>query len=86
MLCQHLIDSYNRKDQARIDMHIVQNLAGMVFSNAILGIVHSMAHKSGKILDIPHGLANAMFLTYAIEFNAKTAEKDYADIARAINL
>ncbi len=86
MIGDNLVASYNGEDQARKDMHIAQNLAGMAFSNAILGIVHSMAHKLGKKLDIAHGLANAIFLTYAIEFNAKTAERDYADTARALKL
>ncbi len=86
MIGENLVRSYNGEDQARKDMHIAQNLAGMAFSNAILGIVHSMAHKTGKILDIAHGMANAIYLSYAIEFNAKTAEKDYADIARALKL
>lgn len=86
MIGENLVKSYNGEDQARKDMHIAQNLAGMAFSNAILGIVHSMAHKTGKILDIAHGMANAIYLSYAIEFNGKTAEKDYADIARALKL
>ncbi|MGX6591159.1 iron-containing alcohol dehydrogenase [Cetobacterium ceti] len=86
MIGENLVKSYNGEDQARKDMHIAQNLAGMAFSNAILGIVHSLAHKTGKILDIAHGMANAIYLSYAIEFNAKTAEKDYADIARALKL
>jgi len=86
MVGETLVDSYNGDSQARKDMHIAQNLAGMAFSNAILGIVHSMAHKTGKILNIPHGLANALYLSYVIEFNVKTAEKDYADIARALKL
>ncbi|WP_300328537.1 iron-containing alcohol dehydrogenase [Fusobacterium sp.] len=86
MIGENLVKSYNGEDQARKDMHIAQNLAGMAFSNAILGIVHSMAHKTGKILNIAHGMANAIYLSYAIEFNAKTAEKDYADIARALKL
>lgn len=86
MIGANLVDSFNGVDQARKDMHIAQNLAGMAFSNAILGIVHSMAHKTGKILDIPHGMANAIYLTYAIEFNAKKAGKDYADVARMLKL
>lgn len=86
LIGENLVKSYNGEDQARKDMHIAQNLAGMAFSNAILGIVHSMAHKTGKILNIAHGMANAIYLSYAIEFNAKTAEKDYADIARALKL
>lgn len=57
-----------------------------VFSNAILGIVHSMAHKSGKIFNIPHGCANAIYLSYVIEFNAKTAGDAYADIAKRLGL
>lgn len=86
MVVANLYDSFEGKSQARKDMHIAQNLAGMAFSNAILGIVHSMAHKTGKIFDIPHGLANAIYLPAAIQFNAKTAKYAYADIARRLGL
>jgi len=86
MIYANLVNSYNGEDQARRDMHIAQNLAGMAFSNAILGIVHSMAHKTGKIFDIPHGLANAIYLSAAIQFNAKTAKNSYADIASRLGL
>jgi len=86
MIYANLVNSYNGEDQARRDMHIAQNLAGMAFSNAILGIVHSMAHKTGKIFDIPHGLANAIYLSAAIQFNAKTAKSSYADIASRLGL
>lgn len=55
-------------------------------SNAILGIVHSMAHKTGKVFNIAHGCANAVYLPYVIEFNRKTAGKVYADIAKRLNL
>ncbi|MCR8746241.1 iron-containing alcohol dehydrogenase [Romboutsia lituseburensis] len=86
MIYDNLANSFNGEDQARKDMHIAQNLAGMAFSNAILGIVHSMSHKTGKIFDIPHGLANAIYLSAAIQFNAKTAKDAYADIARRLGL
>lgn len=86
MIGEDLIDSYNGCETARKNMHIAQCLAGMSFSNAILGIVHSIAHKTGKTLGIDHGLANAIYLTYVIEFNAKEAEKDYADIGRALKV
>jgi len=86
MIYANLVNSYDGEDQARRDMHIAQNLAGMAFSNAILGIVHSMAHKTGKIFDIPHGLANAIYLSAAIQFNAKTAKRSYADIASRLGL
>lgn len=86
MIVENLYNSFEGENQARKDMHIAQNLAGMAFSNAILGIVHSMAHKTGKIFNIPHGLANAIYLPAAIQFNAKTAKSSYADIARRLGL
>ena len=42
----------------------------MGFANAFLGLCHSMAHKLGAMYHVPHGLANALLLTYVIEFNA----------------
>ena len=72
-------------------MHDAQCLAGMAFSNALLGIVHSMAHKTGAAFStghITHGLANAMYLPYVIKYNAKdpVAAKRYAEIARRVGL
>jgi len=86
MTVENLVNSFNEVKEARDNMHISQCLAGMSFSNAILGIVHSMAHKSGKIFNIPHGCANAIYLSYVIEFNAKTAGDAYADIAKRLGL
>lgn len=59
---------------ARDNMHDAQCLAGMAFSNALLGIVHSMAHKTGAAYTgghIVHGCANAMYLPKVIKFNSK---------------
>ena len=67
-------------------MHEAQCLAGMAFSNALLGIVHSMAHKTGSVFHIPHGCANAIFLPYVIQYNRVECEDRYADIARALKL
>jgi alcohol dehydrogenase class IV len=86
MTAEYLVDSYNKDVAARSEMHVAQNLAGMAFSNAILGIVHSMAHKTGKIFNIEHGCANAIYLPFVIEFNAKTAGAKYAKVAKALSL
>ncbi|MBF1017697.1 MAG: iron-containing alcohol dehydrogenase [Lachnospiraceae bacterium] len=93
MIRDNLVNSYNEDKQARNEMHNAQCLAGMAFSNALLGIVHSMAHKTGAVFGdlgahIIHGAANAMYLPKVIAFNAKdeTAKKRYAKIADVIGL
>ena len=89
MVFRYLPASYEGDMAAREQMHYAQCLAGMAFSNALLGIVHSMAHKTGAAFStghIPHGCANAIYLPYVIKYNAKTAEARYADIARYVGI
>ena len=61
--------------QARQAIHDASCLAGMSFTNAILGIVHSMAHQLGGMFGIPHGCANAILLPNVIRFNSKATDK-----------
>ena len=91
MLYANLYNSFEGVKEAREKVHYAQCMAGMAFSNALLGIVHSMAHKTGaayKNCHIVHGCANAMYLPQVILFNAKDARasKRYAEIAKAVNL
>ena len=91
MVLEYLPASYNGNTHAREEMHYAQCLAGMAFSNALLGIVHSMAHKTGAAFStghIPHGCANAIYLPYVIRYNAKdtVAADRYAEIARRMGL
>ena len=91
MISRDLIASYNGDTAARASMHNAQCLAGMAFSNALLGIVHSMAHKTGAAYSgghIVHGCANAMYLPKVIKFNSKNPEaaKRYCEISAFLGL
>ena len=67
-LPQAYADGTNKK--AREKVHDASTMAGMAFSNAFLGLCHSMAHKLGAAFHVPHGMANALLLTNVIRFNA----------------
>lgn len=86
MVKEYLVKSYNGNKEARGQMHLAQCLAGMAFSNALLGITHSMAHKTGAVFHIPHGCANAIFLPYVIQYNSKSCGERYATIAKKLGL
>lgn len=55
---------------AREKMADASTMAGMAFANAFLGVCHSMAHKLGTFHHLPHGVANALMITYVMRFNA----------------
>lgn len=93
MIQRDLVNSYNGDMTARDNMHSAQCLAGIAFSSGLLGIVHSMAHKTGAAFadygaHIIHGAANAMYLPKVIAFNAKdpVAKQRYGVIVDYMHL
>lgn len=102
LVFEYLPKAYkNGNDQeAREKMHNASCIAGMAFTNAFLGINHSLAHKLGGEFHIPHGRANAILLPYVVAYNAQkpskfvsfpkyktfVADKKYAEIAKALGL
>lgn len=88
-IVEWLPKSYKGDKVARQHMHDAQCIAGIAFSSGLLGIVHSMAHKTGAAFSgghIIHGCANAMYLGKVIQFNARDerAKARYAFIAKEI--
>ncbi len=93
-------DHGEEDEKAREKMHNASCIAGMAFTNAFLGLNHSMAHKLGGEYHIPHGRANAVLLPYVIKYNATKptkfatfpkyeyfiADEKYAKAARFIGL
>ena len=75
MVFHYLKASYNGDNLAREKMHNASCIAGMAFTNAFLGLNHSMAHKLGGEFHIPHGRANAILLPYVIAYNATRPTK-----------
>lgn len=60
--------------EAREMMAYAENIAGMAFSNAGLGMVHAMAHALGGHSNLPHGVCNAVLLPYVLKFNSRDTE------------
>jgi alcohol dehydrogenase len=71
-----------RNPAAREGMMMGSLLAGLAFGNSDVGAVHCIAESVGALYDIPHGVANAIFLPHVMEFNLPVCAKRYADIAR----
>lgn len=87
MVLENLPAAYEDGDNlvARLAMHEASALAGMAFTNASLGLVHSMAHKIGGEFGVTHGLANAILLPYVIAYNRQFTDK-YAYVEKILGL
>lgn len=102
LVLKYLKEAYEHGDNkvAREKMHNASTIAGMAFTNAFLGLNHSIAHKIGGEFHVPHGRANAIILPYVIRYNASKptkfvswpkyehfiADQKYAEIAKQSGL
>ena len=102
LVIEYLIEAYEHGDNklAREKMHNASTIAGMAFTNAFLGINHSLAHKIGAEFHLPHGRINAILLPYVIKYNSSRptkfvsfpkyeyfiADEKYARLAKKVGL
>ncbi len=70
--------------QARENMLNASLIAGMAFSNSMVGIVHSLAHSAGSVLHIPHGVAVSLFLVAGVKENAVASAKELSELLNAV--
>ena len=77
LVLKYLEEAYNNGSNqvAREKMHNASTIAGMAFTNAFLGINHSIAHKMGAVFHMPHGRLNAILLPYVIRYNSSKPTK-----------
>ena len=77
LVFKYLYEAYEHGDNklAREKMHNSSTIAGMSFTNAFLGINHSLAHKIGAEFHLPHGRINAILLPYVIKYNSTMPSK-----------
>lgn len=102
LVLKYLVEAYEHGDNkiAREKMHNASTIAGMAFTNAFLGINHSLAHKIGAEFHLPHGRINAILLPYVIKYNSSKptkfvsfpkyeyfiADEKYANLAKKVGL
>ncbi len=86
LISRNLRDAVAGKPEGRKGMALAQYIAGMGFSNVGLGIDHAMAHTLSAHYDTPHGVACAMLLPLAMEFNKEHTGERYREIARAMGV
>ena len=102
LVLNYLVEAYEHGDNkiAREKMHNASTIAGMSFTNAFLGINHSLAHKIGAEFHLPHGRINAILLPYVIKYNSSKpskfvsfpkyeyfiADEKYANLAKKVGL
>jgi alcohol dehydrogenase class IV len=71
---------------ARGQMQIAATMAGWAFGNAMVGLVHAMAHSLGAVARLPHGIANGILLPHVMAFNLDDAAEGYAQVAEALGV
>ncbi|HUT56057.1 MAG TPA: iron-containing alcohol dehydrogenase [bacterium] len=73
--------SDGKDETARLAMANAALLAGISFSNSLVGVVHALAHATGGVAHVPHGIANAIYLPWGVEYNIKKSAEFISELA-----
>jgi alcohol dehydrogenase class IV len=86
LIAKSLVKAVKNPDpQSRADMMLASLMGAVAFQKG-LGVVHSLAHPLSTLLDMHHGLANALMIPYGMEFNISGQEERFAAMAHALGL
>jgi len=85
-LSQNLVKSVKKPGDlnSRLALANASNLAGMAFSNAMVGMVHTLGHSIGAVCHVPHGVCMAILLPYGLEYNMHRSGKQTGELLWAL--
>ncbi len=88
LIFESLKDAYNdiTNKKARESIMLGSTLAGIAFGNSDVGAVHCLAESVGGLYDVPHGVANSIFLPFVMEFNVPVVKDRYAYVAQHVGI
>jgi alcohol dehydrogenase len=69
-----------KNPEARLELAQASTMAGIAFSNSMVGLVHSLGHATGAVAHLPHGLCMSLFLPYVLEYNKDTISHKLAEL------
>ena len=83
LIFKYLVTATENGDdlEARGGMQIASTMAGIAFTHSMVGCIHAMAHTTGALYRVPHGIANAIFLPFGMEYNFDEVEDKLARLA-----
>ena len=86
LICKNILNVIKNPGdkKGRFNLAIAATLAGMAFSNSMVGMAHTLGHSVGSICHVPHGTCMAIFLPYALEYNMHKIEKYVSELLFAV--
>lgn len=69
-----------KNPEARLELAQASTMAGIAFSNSMVGLVHSLGHATGAVAHLPHGLCMSLFLPYVLEYNQDSISHKLAEL------
>lgn len=88
LIKDHLVKVLDTPDdiEGRSEMMTAATIAGMAFDNAMVGIIHGIAHTLGGLTGLSHGESIFLALPVGILYNMEVAKNRYAEVARRLGI